>query len=478
MPNSPSKDFLDFEDLCPELTRFHGNNPGLIRTYKEAFQRARAFRLDVVEPRGPEIERRALADPAYVDAETLSRACEYRLFSLGIPRTMGGQGLPVGALFLCCEELSAGCLGIANLINAHYLAIFSVLGTFNVKWLERLAEMVCEGERTGRPRLLSTAITEPGAGSDVEDEELVKRGDLCCEARPVKGGYLLNGRKVFTTNGSIAEAHVVVMPTDRMNPVETTHGFIVYTGTPGFRTGRIERKMGQIACPACELVFEDVFVPEDNRVSRDSIYKRSMELVFAATRGGVGVFGTGVARGAYERALHYCRTHELGGRPMIEHQWIQFKLTRMLKNVIAARNAYTEALQANEKYGLFRILGHPLLLKLDARVPAKLAKNRVFQKTLKSGMTTHLLRQWAGSITRPMQRTASRFNDDAKIIGADLGLENCYLAIDLMGGDGIRHDHGMEKLYRDAKLVQIYEGTNQINARDLYKCTVGTPATS
>ena len=475
---SPAKDYLDFQDLRPDLAGLHGNDPKLVNMYREAFQRARQFRREVVEARGLEIDRRVMADPAYIDQEALARACEYRLFSLGIPRAMGGGGFPVGALFLCCEELSAGCLGIANLVNAHYLAIFSVLGTFHIPWLQRLAEMVCEGEKAGKPWLLSTAITEALAGSDVEDEELVKRANLCCEARPVKGGYLLNGRKVFASNGNIAEAHVVVMPTDRRIPVETTHGFIVYTSTPGFAVGRIERKMGQKACPACELVFEDVFVPEENRISSEPIYLRSVELVFAATRGGVGVFGAGVARGAYERTLHYCRTHELTGRRMIEHQWVQFKLTRMLKNVIAARNAYVEALQVNERNGLFRVLNHPLLREMDARVPRKLVKSRMFRKALTSGMSTRLFRQWAGSITRPMQKSASSVNDHAKIMGSDLGVENCCLAMDLMGGDGIRHDRGLEKLYRDAKLVQIYEGTNQINARDLYKCRVGRPANS
>ena len=473
-----ARETFDFEDLYPDLSGLHRNQPKLIQRYRKAFTLAREFRLEVIERRALDIELRVMADPSYVDEETLSRACDFRLFSLGIPRIMGGRGFPVGALFLCCEELCAGCLGIANLLIAHYLAIFSVLGTSNMKWLNELAHMICEGERRGRPTLLSTALTEPEAGSDVEDEGLVRRAILCCEARPVKGGYELTGRKVFTTNGNIAAAHVVVMPTDRLNPADTTYGFVVRAGTPGLTVGRIERKMGQMACPASELVFEKVFVPEENRLGRESIYRRSLELVFSATRGGVGLFGAGVARGAFERALGYCKRTDLKGKPMIEHQWVQFKLTRMLNNILAARRAYVEALLTNEAFGLFRILNHPLLAGLDASLPSWLIRGRLFRILLRSRVLSTFLGKWEGSLSRSLFQKAAAMNDAAKIIGSDLGLENCSLAMDLMGHQGIRHDHGMEKLYRDAKLVQIYEGTNQINARDLYRCTLGPPAES
>ena len=304
----------------------------------------------------------------------------------------------------------------------------------------------------------------------------MSRADLCCSARPVSGGYLLNGRKVFISNGSVADTHVVVAPTDPSRPAETTYTFRVRTGTPGFSIGRVERKMGQKACPAAELIFEDCFVPEQDKMSDECIYDRGIDLVLGGTRGGVGAFGAGVARGAYERALAYCRATELQGKPMIEHQWVQFTLTRMLRNVMMARNAYLEALFSNEQAGLLHAIYTPAMKRLDRALPDRVISSRPMQKALGSRAMTAALRRELDALSRDMIRRSSRCGAAAKVLGTDLGMENCSLAIDLMGADGIRHDRGIEKLYRDAKLLQIYEGTNQINARDVYKNTVGAPA--
>jgi len=472
------EDSADFDELYPSLARLKKKEPRLIRHYEEAFATAREFRHKVAEQRALDIDRKAMEDPTYVDAETLRLACEYRLFSMGFPRMLGGQGSPFGAISVACEAISAGCAGIANLVYVNGLAISCVAATMNLRWIAEFAEIVCGSEKTGRPRLLSTAITEPGAGSDVEDDELVRDADLCCSARPVQGGYLLNGRKVFISNGSVADTHVVLMATDPKRPAETSHSFRVRTGTPGFSIGRVERKMGQKACQAAELIFEDCFVPEEDRMASESVYLRGIDFVLAGTRGGVGAFGAGVARGAFERALHYCKTHDLRGTRMIEHQWVQFKLTRMLRNATMARTSFVEAIMANEQFGLIGIMNQPIINIMDSIVPTRLSTSPRFQKALQSGRSTALIQKAADSLTRRMMGIASRQGDAAKILGTDMGIENCYLAIDLMGGDGIRHDRGMEKCYRDAKLLQIYEGTNQINARDIYKCTLGRPASA
>ncbi len=473
-----AEDTASFDELYPALARMRKKEPVLISQFEEVFTIARSFRHNVVEPRALEVDRKAMEDPTFVPEDILAEACRYRLFSQGFPKMLGGQGYPFGAALLACEEIAAGCLGIANLIYVNLLALCCVAATLNMKWIAQVADIVCSSEREGKPRLLSTGITEPGAGSDVEDDELVDQADLCCRARPVDGGYVLNGRKVFISNGSIADTHVVLMPLDPKRPSETTHCFVVRTGTPGFSIGRVERKMGQKACQAAELVFEECFVPDDHKISPESVYFRGIDLVLAATRGGVGAFGAGVARGAYERALHYCKTHTLAGKRMIEHQWVQFKLTKMLHNVLMARSMYVEALLANDQFGLAGLMRQPLLLWLDAALPSRITQRNQFRTMLSSRLTSTLMLKAASSITRAMMGIGSRTGDAAKVLGTDLGLENCYLAIDLMGSDGIRHDRGMEKLYRDAKLLQIYEGTNQINTRDIYKWTVGRPSSA
>ena len=472
----PAENKMDFDDQYPALARMGHDRPDQIKAYRDAYAMAREFRLKVVEPRSLEIDRKAMTDPAYVDTEVLRLACEYRLFSQMFPRMLGGQGFPFGAIIVGCEEIAASCVGIANLIFVNCLALACVSATLDLKWLLEFADIVCESEKAGAPRLLSTAITEPGAGSDVEDGDLVRRADLCCHARPVPGGYVLNGRKVFISNGNLADTHIVIAPTDPKRPAETTHSFRVRTGAEGFSVGRVERKMGQKACPAAELVFEDCFVPEQDRMSRESVYERGIDLALGATRGGVGAFGAGVARGAYERALNHCRTHELKGQPMVEHQWVQFKLTRMLQNVMAARQSYLEALFSNEQFGLLYTINHPALARMDALLPARVTRSKAFRRVLQKGPMKNVLKKLGDSLTPEAMRRASRTGATAKVLGTDLGMENCSLAIDLMGSDGIRHDRGMEKLYRDAKLLQIYEGTNQINTREIYKSFLGPPA--
>jgi len=471
-----AEDSAPFDELYPGLARARKKEPEFVAACEEAFTIARRFRHEVVEPRALEIDRRAMLDPTFVPEDILSAACRYRLFSQGFPKMLGGQGFPFGAGLLACEEIAAGCLGIANLIYVNLLALSCVAATLNMRWITECADIVCSSEAAGRPRLLSTGITEPGAGSDVEDDELVNHADLCCRARQVSGGYVLNGRKVFISNGSVADTHVVLMPLDPRRPSETTHVFIVRTGSPGFSIGRVERKMGQKACQAAELVFEECFVPEDHMISPESVYLRGIDLVLAATRGGVGAFGAGVARGAYERALHYCKTHSLAGKRMIEHQWVQFKLTTMLRNVLMARAAYIEAMLANDQFGLMGLMRQPILLWMDALLPSRVTSTQRFRNLLSSRHASALMQRAVSTITRSAMAIGSRIGDAAKVLGTDLGVENCYLAIDLMGRDGIRHDCGMEKLYRDAKLLQIYEGTNQINTRDIYKCTIGRPS--
>lgn len=467
---------MDFDDQYPALARMANDQPERIKAYREAYAIAREFRLKVVEPRSLDIDRKAMADPTYVDTETLRLACEYRLFSQIFPKMLGGMGFPFGATMVGCEEIASGCAGIANLIFVNCLALACVSATFDLKWLMEFADIVCESEKTGTPRLLSTAITEPGAGSDVEDGELVRRAEICCHARSVTGGYLLNGRKVFISNGNLADTHVVILPLDPKRPAETTHSFRVRTGAEGFSIGRVEHKMGQKACPAAELIFEDCFVPEEDRMSRESVYDRAIDLALGATRGGVGAFGAGVARGAYERALNHCRSRELNGRPMLEQQWVQFKLTRMLQNVMTARRSYLEALFSNEQFGLLYTSDHPALAKMDAILPERVTRSTAFRRLLQSGPMKNILRKLGDSLTPESMCRASRTGATAKVLGTDLGMENCFLAIDLMGCDGIRHDRGMEKLYRDAKLLQIYEGTNQINTREIYKGFLGQPA--
>jgi alkylation response protein AidB-like acyl-CoA dehydrogenase len=386
-----------------------------------------------------------------------------------LPKAFGGGGLSFGAMILALEELGAGCLGLSNLIGVHGLAIATVSATGDVTALARLCRLLSEGERRGEPHLLSTAITEPSAGTDVEDVKLLESARLSCEATPVRGGYRLNGRKVFISNGSIAKTHVVIMPMDRKNPVATTFAFLVDAAAPGFRVGRIERKMGQKACPAAELVFEDCFVPESARLSSEPLPGRRIELVLGATRGGVGAWGTAVARGALERALAYARETKLEGRFLIDHQWVQLKLAEMQKNVMIARASYVEAMLSNELFGLSALASAGGLMDLMRAVPRRLLDTRPVERLLTSRRSRQSFQRAIAALETWQVDAASAYGSAAKVSCTDIGMHNCQLALDIFGADGLRHDRGIEKLYRDAKLLQIYEGTNQLNRIEIYQ---------
>jgi alkylation response protein AidB-like acyl-CoA dehydrogenase len=373
------------------------------------------------------------------------------------------------ATALALEELAAGCLGFANLLGVHGLAL-TTLGT--TEDLDRLAEIgraLARAEGEGRAHLLSTALTEPGAGSDMEDKELMRVGDLSSEARPHPGGYVLNGRKVFISNGNLAEQHAVIMPLDRRRPVETMWVFLVDRRTPGLTIARVEHKMGQKVCPAAELVFEDCFVPEHRRLGARPFAERGVEMVFGATRAAGGACGAGAARGAYERALVYAERHVLHGRPLVEHGWVRSRLSEMRSNAMHARGIYIEAMMMNEMFGLARLLD-PMEIDRIARFIPKAVLDRVPPSRM-SGLLFGL--EDLADVPQAEVDLASGYGAAAKVTGSELGMRNCELALEIYGADGLRHDHAVEKLYRDARLLQIYEGTNQLNSAEVFQRLVG-----
>ncbi len=465
-------DVQSFHQMYPVLAKLGQSSPGALADCESALEMARRFRREVIEPNALAIERKVARDPSYVAEDVVTAACRENWFTLMLPKIFGGQGVSFGALTVAFEEIAAGCLGLANLIGVHGLALSTLAATGDLPRMERIARRLVDSEKRLAPLLLSTAITEPGAGTDVEDIELLPDARLMCEAKPVRGGYRLNGRKVFISNGSIATTHVVIMPTDKKNPVATTFAFLVDAGTPGLSIGRIERKMGQKACPAAELVFEDCFIPEAARVSSAPLPGKSIDLVLGSTRGSVCAFGAGVARGAFERALTYAKTEKMGGRWLIDQQWVQFKLADMHRNVMQARAAYVESLISNELFGMASFASGGKAAELSRYIPRRVLDAPLVQRAVTSPRARENAQANIQRLPDWQVHTSSAFGAAAKVTGTDLGMQNCHLALDIFGADGLRHDRGIEKLFRDAKLLQIYEGTNQLNRLEVFKCAV------
>jgi len=473
-----------FDDIMCSLLSVGRLPRGLIKEAEEAMALGRRFNQAVVRPHAQELDRRMQEDPNYLPWDMVREIGRWGFYTGWIPKLFGGKGWSFGTISPLVEELASECLGVTNLMGVHYFGLSFLFVSWNTRLIDRICREVIEGEKAGKPCLVSGAITEPDAGTDVEEVELLSRARVKCHAEKVKGGYLVNGRKIFISNGHLSTWHMLIAYEDLERPEESMIMLAVKNGTKGFSFGRMEKKMGQKACPASELVFEDCFIPdeyvcisrEDVKDVRRGIKEANMQLidfVVSMTRPGVGAMGAGVARGAYREALEFARETEVEGRPLINHEWAQCLLAEMYKNVALARLSYMECGYVNALHGMTKLMNvKPMYLYnrylptsvFDTFMPAanqREVTTRLFRKLIMDGQDEE------------EAQLASGWASLSKFAGTDFGVRNCHLAIELMGQAGIRHDHRVEKYLRDAKLLQIYEGANQLNRLNLFKCLIG-----
>jgi acyl-CoA dehydrogenase len=259
----------------------------------------------------------------------------------------------------------------------------------------------------GQLRYGAYGLSEPGAGSDVANiaTTAVKDGDY----------YVLNGTKCFITNGARAVWVVVFATVDKSLGRAGHRAFVVEKGTPGFRVGRIEKKMGLHAQETAELVFEDCRVHRDNLLGGEGYYEQRGSAgfkiamaFFDTTRPMVAILAIGIARAAYEIARDWVRA-KYGGSLLPERVMADDRLARMEREIGAAR-----------------------LLAWKAA--------------------------WMADLGRPNSREASM----AKAYAGTVATRVCSEAVELLGSDGLRHEHMVEKLFRDVKVFDIFEGTGQI----------------
>ncbi|MDD4858643.1 MAG: acyl-CoA dehydrogenase family protein [Dehalococcoidales bacterium] len=251
-------------------------------------------------------------------------------------------------------------------------------------------------------KLTAFALTESTAGSDA--------GAIRTTAEKVPGGYLLNGTKQFITNGGEAELYTVIALTDKTKGARGASTFIVEKGTEGFTFGKKEKKMGIRSSATRELVFRNCFVPEANRIGKEGMgFIMTMKLL-DRSRPGIGAQAVGLAQGALEAALEYAGTRVQFGHPLTALAVVQDMLAEMAIQVEAAR-----------------------LLVYSA---AKTADAGARSYTEESAM--------------------------AKVFASDVAMRVTTDAVQICGGAGYMKDYPVEKMMRDAKITQIYEGSNQV----------------
>lgn len=472
-----------FDDMINSLPAAPKLPKAMVGETRKVIAIARKFKEEVIRPRAMELDRRMHEDPDYLPWDLVETINDWGLYTMWIPKIFGGKGYNMQSMCYFSEEIASACLSVANLIGVHYLGLSTLTATWNIRLINHVCREVKLGEKNQTPCLISLAITEPGAGTDVEEADLADKGNITCHAEKVAGGYKVNGSKIFISSGHLSTWHMVIAYSDLKRAAESAVVLAVKTGTSGFSFGRKERKMGQKGCVASELIFKDCFIPDEfvcidpgqvaanNRSPRD-IYMQMIDYVVSVTRAGVGALGTGAARGAFESALKFASETNVAGKLLINQEWAQCRLAEMYKNVAMSRLTYVETNYANGLYGSFRDLQKKPMYYYYRLMPSKWL-DKIAPPLLNKSGVTRLARkvQIDGQTDDEIHRT-SGWASLSKLGATDLGVKNCQMALEMMGEAGLRHDQGAEKILRDAKLLQIYEGTNQLNRLNLFKCLI------
>jgi butyryl-CoA dehydrogenase len=321
------------------------------------------------------------------------------LMGVSMPEEYGGFGGGVFEYCLVAEELSRVCLGIATSVVASGLGAMPILLFGNPEQKKKYLPDIAKGKK-----LAAFGLTEADAGSDASA--------IRTTAVRTENGYVLNGTKQWITNGGEAEIYTIIAMTDRSKGPRGASALIVEKGVPGFNFGKREKKMGIRASATRELIFQDCFVPKENLISKEGMGFIITMRTFDRTRPGVGAQGVGLAQGALEEAVCYAREREQFGKKIISLQAIQHLLADMATQVEAARALV---------YSVARYIDR-------SENPKEISKV--------SGM--------------------------AKVYASDVAMRVTTDAVQIFGGYGYMREYPVEKMMRDAKILQIYEGTNQI----------------
>jgi len=331
--------------------------------------------------------------------EIVKISAEAGLMGVSMPEEYEGFGGGILEYCLVAEELSRVCLGIATSIVASGLGAMPILLFGNPEQKKKYIPDIAKGKK-----LAAFGLTEADAGSDAGAIRTIatRKGD----------GYILNGTKQWITNGGEAETYSVIAMTDRSKGPRGASALIVEKGTPGFNFGKKEKKMGIRSSATRELVFQDCFVPKENLIGKEGMGFIVTMRTFDRTRPGVGAQGVGLAQGALDEAVRYAREREQFEKKIISFQAVQHMLADMATLVEAARALV---------YSVARYID-------QSENPKEISKV--------SGM--------------------------AKVFASDVAMKVATDAVQVFGGYGYMRDYPVEKMMRDAKILQIYEGTNQI----------------
>ena len=333
--------------------------------------------------------------------ETAKKMAKNGFLGIPVPKEYGGQGCDPLTYVMCVEELSKVCGTTGVIVSAHTSLCCDPIMTFGTeeqkaKYLVPLAK----GEKLG-----AFGLTEPGAGTDAQGQQTkaVADGD----------DYIINGSKIFITNGKEADVYVIFAVTGtiekRGRKIKEITSFIVEKGTPGFTFGTKEKKMGIRGSSTYELIFTDCRVPKENMLGKlGQGFKIAMHTLDGG-RIGIAAQALGIAEGALERTIAYTKERKQFGKPIAALQNTQFQLADMATKVEAAQ-----------------------LLVYKAAMAKATKKEYGFEAA------------------------------QAKLYAAEVAMEVTTKAVQLHGGYGYTREYDVERMMRDAKITEIYEGTSEV----------------
>jgi alkylation response protein AidB-like acyl-CoA dehydrogenase len=335
---------------------------------------------------------------------------EHELFGLPFDEQYGGTGTGALMVLVVIEELSKVCATTGLIMAVQELGSLGIKLVGTEEQKQRFLPNLASGEW-----IAAYALTEPGSGSD--------SAAMRTEAKLDGDAYVINGGKRFITNAGVAHLYTVFAKTDPEAGHSGISAFVVEADRPGFEVGRIEPKMGIKGSTTGELFFNDVRIPAENLLGQEGEGFKIAMRILDRSRPGIAAQGLGLAQGATDYALEYAKTRETMGKPIAEHQLIAAILADMETKTEAAR-------------GLLYKIG----MMIDEDAPDD-------ELTKVSAM--------------------------AKLYCTDVAMEVTTDAVQILGGYGYMQEYPVERMMRDAKITQIYEGTNQIQrlviAREMLK---------
>lgn len=367
-------------------------NFGLTREQELVRQMVREFAVNEVKPIAAEID-----ETERFPMETVEKMAKLNMMGIPFSKEYGGAGGDTLSYIIAVEELSKVCGTTGVILSAHTSLCASLINQFgNAAHKEKYLTPLAKGEKIG-----AFGLTEPGAGTDAAGQQTtaVLDGD----------NYILNGSKIFITNGGVAETFIVFAMTDKSKGTKGISAFIVEKSFPGFSIGKKEDKLGIRGSSTTELIFENCVVPKENLLGQEGKGFGIAMKTLDGGRIGIAAQALGIAEGALEEAIAYMKERKQFGRSLTAFQGLQWMIAEM-----------------------------------DTKVEA--AKQLVYKAA------------WLKDAGMPYSVEAAR----AKLYAAEVSMEVTTKAVQIFGGYGYTKEYPVERMMRDAKITEIYEGTSEV----------------